>query len=160
MGACRMSRATSTLAATLIALAGLTGQVAAQEDAPVSDAELAAGEALYAENCAACHGADLEGQPDWRSPDPDGLLPAPPHDDTGHSWHHGDGLLFSYTKFGGAAAMEAAGVSGFRSGMPAFEEILDDEEIGSILAFIKSTWPDRIRELQSVRTQAENMRNQ
>ena len=49
---------------------------------------------LYAENCASCHGAKLEGQPDWRSPGPDGVMPAPPHDRTGHTWHHGDGMLF------------------------------------------------------------------
>ena len=55
-------------------------------------ADIAQGEDLYREYCAACHGADLEGQPDWRSAGPDGVLPAPPHDETGHTWHHPDGV--------------------------------------------------------------------
>jgi mono/diheme cytochrome c family protein len=32
--------------------------------------------------------------------------------------------------------------------MPAFGRILSDEEIRSVLAYIKSTWPDRERERQ------------
>ena len=56
-----------------------------------SDAK--AGRALYEQHCAACHGANLEGQPDWRSPDESGLYPAPPHDETGHTWHHDDAML-------------------------------------------------------------------
>src|SRR5690606_41977383 len=38
------------------------------------------GRQVYADQCASCHGANLEGQPDWRSPPPSGRLPAPPHD--------------------------------------------------------------------------------
>jgi mono/diheme cytochrome c family protein len=63
--------------------------------------DIAQGKALYAESCASCHGANLEGQPDWRTPGPDGRLPAPPHDETGHTWHHPDRVLFQYTKLGG-----------------------------------------------------------
>lgn len=37
------------------------------------------------------------------------------------------------------------------SGMPAFGEILTDGDIAAILAFIKSTWPDRIRAIQAER---------
>lgn len=58
--------------------------------------DLAAGEALYTENCAACHGVNLEGQDDWQRPGEDGRLSAPPHDETGHTWHHGDQVLFEY----------------------------------------------------------------
>ncbi len=121
------------------------------------DSDPDAGKVLYAENCAACHGANLEGQPDWRTPDEDGVLPAPPHDQTGHTWHHGDALLFDYTKRGGQAALETRGVSGFSSGMPGFEDSLSDQQIWDILAFIKSTWPDRIREMQATRTTGEQM---
>ena len=56
--------------------------------------DLDRGQALYADSCAACHGANLEGQPDWRVPGADGILPAPPHDETGHTWHHDNQLLF------------------------------------------------------------------
>ncbi|WP_456298402.1 c-type cytochrome [Aliiroseovarius salicola] len=118
----------------------------------------ASGAVLYAENCASCHGDNLQGEPNWRSQKEDGTLPAPPHDKTGHTWHHGDALLFSYTKLGGQAALEASGVSGFNSGMPGFAEVLNDQEIWDILAYIKSTWPDRMRETQQVRTQGEQMK--
>ena len=113
--------------------------------------DIVAGQSLYADNCAACHGANLEGQPNWRTPDANGVLPAPPHDGTGHTWHHDDELLFEYTKFGGAAALDNRGVSGFNSGMPAFDETITDDEIWDILAFIRSTWTEREREIQTSR---------
>jgi len=84
-------------------------------------------------------------------------LPAPPHNEAGHTWHHGDGLLFDYTKQGGQAALEARGVTGFTSGMPGFGDSLTDQEIWDILAFIKSNWPERIRETQATRTEGEQM---
>ena len=52
------------------------------------------GKAIYAENCASCHGVVLEGQANWRQRDAEGYLPAPPHDETGHTWHHPDPYLF------------------------------------------------------------------
>jgi mono/diheme cytochrome c family protein len=110
---------------------------------PVSAADIEAGRAIYAENCASCHGAELEGQPDWRRRLENGRMPAPPHDETGHSWHHSDRNLFIVTK-GGVGAV----VPGYESDMPAFEGTLTDDEIAVVLAFIKSTWPDREREFQ------------
>ncbi len=103
------------------------------------------GATLYAEHCASCHGANLEGQPNWRSPNSDGTLPAPPHDESGHTWHHGDLLLFKYVKLGGAAAVKELGVSSFRSGMPSFAGVLSDREIRDVLNFIKSHWSERAR---------------
>ena len=87
------------------------------------------GQRLYAYNCASCHGINLEGQPNWQSSDANAVLPAPPHDGTGHTWHHDDELLFEYTKLGGNTALEIRGVSEFNSGMPAFGETLTDGEI-------------------------------
>lgn len=113
---------------------------------------------LYDESCASCHGANLEGQPDWRTPDENGILPAPPHDRTGHTWHHDDAMLFDYTKLGGQITLEKAGITGVASGMPGFEESLSDQDIWDILAFIKSTWPDRERQVQEQRTQAAKMK--
>ncbi|RMH47672.1 MAG: hypothetical protein D6686_12315 [Alphaproteobacteria bacterium] len=81
----------------LVAAGWLAWPRSAQDGpAPQMAAEIAEGRQLYAEFCASCHGANLEGQPDWQSPGPDGRLPAPPHDETGHSWHHGDALLIDY----------------------------------------------------------------
>ena len=113
--------------------------------------DIVTGQSLYANNCASCHGANLEGQPNWQSAGADGVLPAPPHDGTGHTWHHDDQLLFEYTKFGGVAALEVRGVTWFNSGMPAFGETLTDDEIWDILAYIRSTWSERERGVQASR---------
>ncbi len=152
-------------ASALIAVFGLIGGwyiYSAQANVDMAGADpqsIANGQVLYAENCAACHGANLEGQPQWQSPGPDGRLPAPPHDPSGHTWHHGDDLLFSYTKLGGKAALAAKGID-FDSGMPGFGETLSDSEIQDILNFIKSTWPERERELQATRTEAERLQKE
>ncbi|WP_282153471.1 c-type cytochrome [Ruegeria atlantica] len=107
------------------------------------DAEVVAiGQDIYADQCAACHGARLEGQPNWRIRGEDGLLPAPPHDATGHTWHHDDETLFTLTKFGLAGLMENAPPTG----MPVYEGVLSDDEIIAVLSFIKSTWPNDLRE--------------
>ncbi len=116
----------------------------------------AAGRTLYQANCAVCHGANLEGQPNWQTPADDGSLPAPPHDKSGHTWHHGDQLLFSYTKLGGKAALAQLGVE-FNSGMPAFQDQLSDQQIRDILAYFKSTWPARERQVQAQRTEAARL---
>ena len=106
---------------------------------------VAEGEALYGEFCASCHGANLEGQPDWQIPKPDGTYPAPPHSAEGHTWHHDDAMLLDIVRRGGAAALADMGVE-FNSAMPAFGDALSDAEIEAILAFIASTWPEEIRQ--------------
>ncbi|SHI71844.1 Cytochrome C oxidase, cbb3-type, subunit III [Palleronia salina] len=104
--------------------------------------EIALGRRVYDAECASCHGADLQGQPDWQSPGADGLMPAPPHDETGHTWHHPDAMLFALTRDGLGAVL---GDPDYESGMPAFAGRLSDDEIRAALSFIKSTWPDEIR---------------
>ena len=66
------------------------------------------GARLYAEACASCHGTELEGQPDWMRPLPSGRMPAPPHDASGHTWHHRDDVLFRLVKEGVTAVVGAA----------------------------------------------------
>lgn len=116
--------------------------------------ELRQGRALYALHCADCHGSDLEGQPDWQIPDAEGILPAPPHDATGHSWHHGDAMLRDYIRLGGQAVLDDLGANS-RSGMPAFGDSLSAAEIEAILAFIKSTWPADLRRHQERMSRTE-----
>lgn len=58
------------------------------------------GKQIYIRDCASCHGANLEGEPNWRMRQANGRLPAPPHDATGHTWHHADALLIEITKNG------------------------------------------------------------
>ncbi|WP_417728459.1 c-type cytochrome [Roseovarius sp.] len=111
---------------------------------PVTAEQVALGRDLYGANCASCHGANLEGQPDWRRRNENGRMPAPPNDASGHTWHHADRPLFTITKLGLGAV-----VPGYESDMPAFEGILSDAEIVAVLAYIKSTWPERERGFQA-----------
>ncbi|MEG2730942.1 c-type cytochrome [Brevundimonas sp.] len=107
------------------------------------------GRQIYADQCASCHGAQLEGQPDWKTPLPSGRLPAPPHDADGHTWHHPDDILFRIVKEGTAAIVGG----GYKSDMPGFA-VLSDAEIQAALAYIKSTWPERERTYQENVSQA------
>ena len=87
--------------------------------------------------------------PNWRQPLPEGGLPAPPHDQSGHTWHHPDKLLFDYTQRGG----QAIAPKGFKSNMPGFGKdfggSLSDGDIWAILAYIKSSWPAKIQSRQA-----------
>jgi mono/diheme cytochrome c family protein len=113
---------------------------------PYEDAaRVANGSALYQEYCAACHGVDLEGQPDWKTPDADGYLPAPPHDETGHTWHHPDSLLVQIVTEG----TEALIGGNYRSNMAGFGDVLSEDDILDVMAFIKSTWPDDVIEIHN-----------
>jgi mono/diheme cytochrome c family protein len=103
---------------------------------------VALGAQLYARHCASCHGKTLEGQPEWQSRNPQGRLPAPPHDENGHTWHHDDQVLFEVTKYG----LARYAPPGYQSDMPAFEGTLSDPEIVAVLAFVKSRWPVLIRD--------------
>tara|TARA_R110000868_G_scaffold16933_3_gene75067 strand:- start:7104 stop:7580 length:477 start_codon:yes stop_codon:yes gene_type:complete len=102
---------------------------------------VAMGKKVYDANCASCHGRDFKGEANWRKRGKDGLMPAPPHDETGHTWHHPDGLLFALTKYGPAKVIG----DGYQSSMPGFEGVLTDDEIIGALSYIKSRWPGEIR---------------
>ena len=105
-------------------------------DPQPSAEQLARGQKIYAQHCAACHGANLEGQPNWRSPLPNGRMPAPPHDESGHTWHHTDAVLFGITKYG----LVNYAPPGYQSDMPAYAGKLSDDEIRAVLSFIQSHW--------------------
>lgn len=126
------------LAYPFLELAPAGGQEAAE-------ARIARGRSLYASHCAMCHGKNLEGQPDWQTRLPTGRLPAPPHDASGHTWHHPDSVLIGITRDG----LKPYAGADYESDMPAFAGILNDEEIEAVIAFIRSTWPEREREYQA-----------
>jgi len=115
-------------------------------------ARVARGQAVYAQHCAACHGARLEGQPDWRARRADGRLPAPPHDESGHTWHHPDAELFAVTKHG---LVPPYAPPDYKSDMPAFAGTLGDDDIWAVLAFIKSHW----RSAEVLAARREMLRN-
>jgi mono/diheme cytochrome c family protein len=83
----------------------------------------------------------------------DGSFRPPPHDASGHTWHHGDKTLEEAVKLGGARL--PANIGG-ASNMPAFADVLTDEEITAVLTYIKSTWPEEVRALQWEATLREN----
>jgi mono/diheme cytochrome c family protein len=132
------------VASAAVALALAWPWIPEQFGAGASVSTIARGKVLYAGHCASCHGADLEGQRDWKSRLPSGRMPAPPHDASGHTWHHPDGVLFRITKEGPAAVVGG----GYESDMPGFGDVLFDDDIRAVLAFIKSTWPERERAYQ------------
>lgn len=140
--------AVSALAAA-VASAQLQGGDVRAEDVsflgqPVTSEQITLGKKIYSEHCSSCHGANLEGQPNWKRRLENGRMPAPPHDESGHTWHHSDQDLFAITKLGVGGV-----VPGYESDMLAFGEILSDEDIVAVLAFIKSTWPERQRDVQA-----------
>lgn len=148
----RQTRRGPWILAGLLAVAGVAivlflrngaGDSGAYELQPDDIDLVALGETVYAENCAACHGADLEGEPNWQQRKSDGRLPAPPHDETGHTWHHPDELLVKLTKYGFPKVING---QPYVTDMPAFEGVLSDEEIIAALSYIKSRWPQIVRD--------------
>ena len=133
----------------LIAIAVTAAAPVWAED--VSPATIQLGQQIYTTNCASCHGANLQGQPDWKHRLANGRMPAPPHDVTGHTWHHSDRDLFDLTKLGVAAVMG----DGYESDMPAFGGKLSDDDIKAVLDYIKSTWPPRAQQSQAKITAAD-----
>ena len=122
--------------------------------------ELALGQQVFTANCAACHGTMGQGQPNWHIPKPDGILPAPPLNGDGHTWHHGDGFLYRVVSEGGKF-QETPTVPSFKSGMPAFGSILGHDEIVAVLDYVKSLWGNKtrggfsIRESQALRSEGD-----
>lgn len=101
---------------------------------PLNSGLVVQGQALYAQYCTECHGATGEGQPEWKIPNDDGSFKPPPHDNSGHTWHHADDLLLE---------LIANGSDFPQTQMPPFGDALSDEEILAIIEFMKSWWgPD------------------
>lgn len=135
---------------------GSAPATAAHSLRPDDTALVTQGQRIYTAHCAACHGAQREGQPNWRQRGPDGLLPAPPHDAEGHTWHHPDEQLFAITKHGIANVI---GQPGYRSAMPIYDGVLSDGEIVAVLSWIKAQWPPEARRHQDqVNAQAARAR--
>ena len=148
--------AVALLVPMLVAAGGSDGRATTKAQLRPDDRQtLELGRSVYRERCAPCHGAQLEGQPRWRERDPTGRFPAPPHDATGHTWHHPDDLLFRITKYGVA---RASNLKDYDSAMPAFEGALTDAQIVAVLSWIKAQWPPEIRKYQE-EINAESLRN-
>lgn len=110
-----------------------------------------AGERLYLQHCAACHGARGEGAANWRVPDENGELPAPPHGPEGHTWRHGDGELLHMICNGWRDPFNETE----RLTMPAFRGVLTGAEAHSVVAFLKTLWTEEQRRFQARRSARE-----
>jgi mono/diheme cytochrome c family protein len=109
-------------------------------------AKVVAGNLIYAQRCASCHGKRLQGQPLWQLQDQYSRRRAPAHDESGHTWEHSDEELFHITRYGRFTSTPL----NVPSYMPAFESILNDEQILDVVAFIKARWPLGLRISQSL----------
>ena len=108
---------------------------------PTLDAALVEdGKILYDAYCADCHREALDGQPDWKIRKEDGSFPAPPHDSSGHTWHHPDEVILAITAQGGDQSLG--------SKMPAFGNTLSEDQMVAVLTYIKSYWGDEERSFQ------------
>ncbi len=120
----------------------------APDEAAADPARLAIGKQVYDRRCASCHGADLQGEPNWQQRRADGTLPAPPQDASGHTWHHPDQQLFVIVKEG----VQAIAGPDYQSSMKGFGDVLGDDEIWAVLDYIKSRWPEKQRAMQAEMT--------
>ena len=137
-----MTRVTRGHAAALMLLLLSLVLLTSCTSSPYDPAVVSRGEELFAANCATCHGAGGEGQANWHIEKDDGTLPPPPLNGDGHTWHHGDGLLYRIVRNGGQE-FEDPRFSSFKSAMPAFGERLSHDEIVAVLTYVKSLWGDK-----------------
>jgi mono/diheme cytochrome c family protein len=98
-------------------------------------AQLAQGQVIFSDHCAACHGPHGEGVADWKTPDENGFYPAPPINGTAHAWHHSLKVLLRTINMGG----EPLGGS-----MPAFQGRLTAQEQRLVIAAFQHYWPDNV----------------
>jgi mono/diheme cytochrome c family protein len=108
-------------------------------------AQVARGRAVYEQRCAVCHGQQLEGQENWRIRLANGRMPAPPHDHTGHTWHHPEEVLLAIVRNG---LVPPHAPAGYPSDMPAFRKVLSEEDIRAVLAYIESRWSGEVMKIR------------
>jgi mono/diheme cytochrome c family protein len=115
--------------------------------------EVARGRAVYGQYCASCHGPRSEGAKNWTRPDASGNLPAPPHDDSGHTWRHGDKQLVELIQNGWRDRFNKTEALT----MPPFKDKLSHEEIRAVIAFFKSLWSQEHRRWQFEESRRETL---
>ena len=133
------ARVSARPAALIVLLLALVLMASCTSSSPYDSAVVSRGQAVFAANCATCHGVGGEGQANWHIEKDDGTLPPPPLNGDGHTWHHGDGLLYRVVSKGGQE-FEDPRFSSFKSAMPAFGDRLSHDEIVAVLTYLKSLW--------------------
>jgi len=100
------------------------------------------GSQLYQQYCQVCHQENGVGETPipWSLRRP-GYFPAIPLNADSHAWHHDDEQLVR-------TILEGPGPD---SRMPAWKEVLSQDQAKDIVTYIKSLWPERIRECQGAK---------
>jgi mono/diheme cytochrome c family protein len=133
----------------IIALAACSAQpstrqssitLVAPEDVATSeftDPVLRQGQVDYNTYCGHCHGYNGEGQIGdiLQTARQQGMRPVPPHNADGNTWRYAEQLLVRVIKEGLPNPLD-------QFPMPPFAEVLTDEQIVGILAYIKLWWTD------------------
>lgn len=133
--------------AVLIGLISPAAQADAAGGARAASAnrqEVDTGRLVYQQQCAACHGVKGEGRPGWENRDALGELPPPPHDPTGHTWKHADGMLYKMIYEGWRDPFNKTK----RLTMPAYKETLSPREIRTVIGYLKTLWTPEQRRVQ------------
>jgi mono/diheme cytochrome c family protein len=124
------------------------GAAGASEPPAIDPAVVERGKAVYEKYCALCHGAAAEGAPNWQVRDKLGEVPAPPHNQEGHSWRHADMMLYHTVHDGARNPFNPSQ----RFTMPGFQFVLTPGEIGSVLTYLRTLWTPEQREFQRQET--------
>ncbi|MBI4288417.1 MAG: cytochrome c [Chloroflexi bacterium] len=129
-------------AGALFFVAGAAGAMvlsacgAGEPGATASKALIERGAVLYQANCLTCHsgakGGNIKDIP-------------PPHNGNGHTWHHPDQQLIDITLNG--LPLTVPGQK-----MPAFKDMLSEEDVQAILAYVKMWWTKDQRAWQATVT--------
>lgn len=114
-----------------------------------ADPGLQAGRDQYNLRCAHCHGYDGEGEIQISAVDTLalGMKVVPPHNSSGHTWMHPEQLLVQLVRQGLSNPL-------YRFQMPAYGEVMTEEEIRQIFAYISLWWTDSQREHHQALTEA------
>ncbi|TDX31650.1 cbb3-type cytochrome c oxidase subunit III [Modicisalibacter xianhensis] len=134
----------------VLIVSSVTGPALAGGELTNHEAEpLEAGEGIYRQYCASCHGIEGEGQPNWERQNALGELPAPPHNPEGHTWKHSDAMLYRIIAEGWRDPWNKTE----RLTMPAFEEVLTPQQIRLVINYLKTLWTPEQRQHQQRESQ-------
>ena len=94
-----------------------------------------AGEIVFANNCAICHGKKAQKTINWKKTLADGSYPPPPLNGSAHAWHHPYSQLFRIISNGGKS---------YDGNMPSFKDKLTLKQRETAIAYFQHFWSDKI----------------
>jgi len=103
-----------------------------------NETQVIKGKKIYLANCISCHLDKGAGSENWKVSLEDGSYPPPPLNGKAHTWHHSTEVITKIINEGGAP---------YDGHMPPFKEVLNEEEITSVISYIQSLWSDEIYEI-------------